>query len=352
MPLPVFAIVFAIVTELGRFVVPDGSTGTPAFWFPAGLLLGGLVVTERRAWGGVLAAGAAIIIASTVAHGAIPFMAAGIAVITAVQALLAAVILRRIIPAGFTLNRIGDAFAIVGSSLLAAAFGSLVPALLEPARLLPQWQVWGFSSAAGMLTCAPLLIAWWHEWRTHQELRTGARVWELAAVVVGGAIMSELVFGGLVPEPVQLPSLMLPFFLWAAFRFGPAASALTVFVICLIGLGHSASGTGPLAMPGAADMTILRAQATSGMAAVSFLLLASVAAERALALAEVKTLRGFIPICAWCHKVRDDEGFWQRLETYLGQNTDAVFSHSICPSCTDKQENAVTDHGGGTPWKI
>lgn len=83
------------------------------------------------------------------------------------------------------------------------------------------------------------------------------------------------------------------------------------------------------------------------VAAVSLLLLASVVAERkrvaqenaALvvqlqqALLEVKTLRGFIPICAWCHKVRDDAGFWQQIEMYLDARTDATFSHSICPAC-------------------
>ena len=40
-------------------------------------------------------------------------------------------------------------------------------------------------------------------------------------------------------------------------------------------------------------------------------------AESQQALAEVKALRGFIPICAWCHKVRDDAGFWQQIEMYL-----------------------------------
>jgi hypothetical protein len=51
------------------------------------------------------------------------------------------------------------------------------------------------------------------------------------------------------------------------------------------------------------------------------------------ALAEVKTLEGFLPICANCHSIRNDEGFWERVEKYIQERTGAQFSHSICPDC-------------------
>lgn len=51
------------------------------------------------------------------------------------------------------------------------------------------------------------------------------------------------------------------------------------------------------------------------------------------ALAEVKTLRGFIPICSNCKKIRDDEGYWQMVEQYIQKRSDAQFSHGICPEC-------------------
>lgn len=50
-------------------------------------------------------------------------------------------------------------------------------------------------------------------------------------------------------------------------------------------------------------------------------------------LAQVKTLKGLVPICANCHKIRDDQGFWNQLETYLRAHSDAQFSHGICPDC-------------------
>ena len=54
------------------------------------------------------------------------------------------------------------------------------------------------------------------------------------------------------------------------------------------------------------------------------------------ALAEVRTLQGFIPICSGCKKIRDDEGYWQQVETYIQERSDAQFSHSICPKCAEE----------------
>ena len=54
------------------------------------------------------------------------------------------------------------------------------------------------------------------------------------------------------------------------------------------------------------------------------------------ALSEVKILRGFIPICAACKKIRDDQGYWQQLETYIQNRSEALFSHSICKECMKK----------------
>jgi hypothetical protein len=50
-------------------------------------------------------------------------------------------------------------------------------------------------------------------------------------------------------------------------------------------------------------------------------------------LSKVKTLSGLLPICASCKKIRDDHGYWQKLETFVREHSDAEFSHSICPDC-------------------
>lgn len=56
-------------------------------------------------------------------------------------------------------------------------------------------------------------------------------------------------------------------------------------------------------------------------------------AELEEALASIHTLRGLIPICAQCKKVRDDQGFWKQVEVYVEQHTEASFSHGLCPEC-------------------
>ena len=51
------------------------------------------------------------------------------------------------------------------------------------------------------------------------------------------------------------------------------------------------------------------------------------------ALQEVKTLRGIVPICSFCKKIRDDKGYWAQVEVYVQKHTEANFSHGICPDC-------------------
>ena len=52
------------------------------------------------------------------------------------------------------------------------------------------------------------------------------------------------------------------------------------------------------------------------------------------ALKEIKILSGLLPICASCKKIRDDNGYWNQIESYINQHSEAEFSHSICPDCT------------------
>jgi signal transduction histidine kinase len=55
-----------------------------------------------------------------------------------------------------------------------------------------------------------------------------------------------------------------------------------------------------------------------------------------LALAEIKQLKGMLPICSNCKKIRDDKGYWNHLELYIEEHSDASFSHGICPECIKK----------------
>lgn len=59
--------------------------------------------------------------------------------------------------------------------------------------------------------------------------------------------------------------------------------------------------------------------------------------ELTKALAEIHTLKGILPICSYCKKIRDDEGHWEQMEKYIRNRSEADFSHSICPNCMKKE---------------
>jgi ligand-binding sensor domain-containing protein len=71
-------------------------------------------------------------------------------------------------------------------------------------------------------------------------------------------------------------------------------------------------------------------------------------------LTQIKMLRGLLPICAWCHRVRDDEGYWTQMEAYVREHTEAEFSHGLCPDCLrnhfpEEAEAMAKDRESGEP---
>jgi len=54
------------------------------------------------------------------------------------------------------------------------------------------------------------------------------------------------------------------------------------------------------------------------------------------AIVKIKTLQGLLPICSYCKKIRNDQDYWQQIETYVSEHTQAEFTHGICPDCIEK----------------
>jgi len=61
-------------------------------------------------------------------------------------------------------------------------------------------------------------------------------------------------------------------------------------------------------------------------------------AELRRRLDEIRTLRGLLPMCAWCKSVRDDQGYWGSVERYLSRHEDLQLTHSICPACEERHD--------------
>jgi len=75
--------------------------------------------------------------------------------------------------------------------------------------------------------------------------------------------------------------------------------------------------------------------------------LASRVVELEEALASVKQLRGLLPICSYCKKIRDDKDYWREVEVYVGSHSGAEFTHSICPTCFEKELRPVLEPKSG-----
>jgi DNA-binding response OmpR family regulator len=72
-------------------------------------------------------------------------------------------------------------------------------------------------------------------------------------------------------------------------------------------------------------------------------------AELQVALANVKTLHGMLPICSYCKRIRADDQYWQQIETYIAERSEAQFSHGICPDCYVNVERDLRARAQGKP---
>jgi len=72
--------------------------------------------------------------------------------------------------------------------------------------------------------------------------------------------------------------------------------------------------------------------------------------QRTLGLiANIKQLSGLLPICSYCKRIRGDHDYWEQVESYITEHTDALFSHGICPSCLEKAMNDLDTPAVPTP---
>ncbi len=91
--------------------------------------------------------------------------------------------------------------------------------------------------------------------------------------------------------------------------------------------------------PKSLDVEKIKALEVLARQVVAQMELRRVAASLASALESAKTLRGLLPICAWCKSIRNDAGFWGRVEEYIANEIGAPMSHGICPDCSTKLIN-------------
>jgi integral membrane sensor domain MASE1 len=209
------------------------------------------------------------------------------------------------------------------------------------------WTTWWLGDAMGVIIAGSLILLWKmkRQW-----------VWDFWRVVEGVALMFALVFlgqavfGGWVSFGVKnypLEILNVAVIVWAAVRFDQREIATGMFILSVIAIWGTMNGYGPFAWGSPGD-ALLSLQVFMGFTAtIGLVASAVVSRQRRLSehlqesLDHLRTLKGLLPICAWCKKIRNDLGYWEEVEFYISEHSDATFTHGICPTCVARHNEEL-----------
>jgi hypothetical protein len=140
-----------------------------------------------------------------------------------------------------------------------------------------------------------------------------------------GILSSDFFTGPFIQFPI---AFVLPVTL-AAWHRGAKWALGFAIILPLVRFSYSLVWKVPWTMTDATVNLCIRITILAAFAVLT----ARVARQNRELLREVKLLKGILPICGFCKKIRDEQGNWQQLESYISKKTDAQFSHSFCPEC-------------------
>lgn len=269
--------------------------------------------------------------------------------------------------------------------------GSLYLGGLSLGKSFPYlWGTWWLGDTMGALIVAPFLIIW---------TNPGAWKLDPVTWTKTGFVFASLILAGIIAfwgpfvsatgvSDYPLAFLTLPLAVTATFIAGRRGGTAACVICTALAISGTAQGNGPF-FRGSVNESLLLLESYLVVISVTTTILAAVLEERnrALAglrlsqehletriaqrtrsletanldlrkemaerrqaeeekarlvteltdaLAQVKKLSGFLPICASCKKIRDDQGYWRQVEEYIREHSEAQFSHSICPDCAKK----------------
>lgn len=385
----VVAVAYCLTGAVGLLLaIPPGYA--TAVWPPSGVALAAILWWGPRVAPGVWLGAFLVNVWAAVNGADSGHLGTGVAVAASIglgstlQAVLGAFLLRRWVGADRLFERGSAILAFAGveaaSCALAPTWGVTSLALagvVDWAAYFDSWRTWWLGDLMGVLLVTPVALTW----RQLLQLdRRALRVAEAVGSLVLLTAVAAVVFVG--PSPLArgdypLAFVPLPCLVWIASRFAPGGVAVASLVLSGIAVGGTSAGSGPFVRDLTGESLFLL-QAFTGLATMTGLTLAAAVRGRQRAeaevrqlnadleervrertaelaatvgrlqqaVAEIKTLKGLVPICGWCKKIRDDSGFWQRLESYLQAHTEAEFTHGMCPACMNEQLKDVTPFVG------
>jgi PAS domain S-box-containing protein len=290
--LTVAFVAYFVAGKLGQATTSIRSSNLGPVWPAYGVALAAFLAYGYRVWPGIALSAFVVAVQGAVS----PLAAAGQAAGATVSVAASSFLLRRI--AGFnpSLSRLRDALALIvvgafGGALISSSVGiaSLYASGIQPySGLVAAWLIYWLGDSTGVLLVTPLVFA------VPQllDLRSGARLAQLTALLVLLTAACFVVFGDLSLIPIRLHALafaVLPFVMWGAINFGTLGATLSVFLIATTATLLTALGSGPFAVNtpfvNAALLDVLFA-----VLSVTGLSLAAVIAERKRAESERERL--------------------------------------------------------------
>lgn len=363
------AAAYALTARLGLMLALPPAAKATAVWPPSGIAVAAILLAGNRVWPGIwlgafignfadyfapgnsFSAGEHFAVASLIGIG------------STVQALAGAYLIRRWTQSK-PLATSHSIFLFTVATPLFCLIAATVGVLTLGAFGFAPWSAFGFNwitwwlgDTVGVLVLTPFILAWSKPADIYYESGSSIEGIFLAAFI---AAATMIVFGGWLGwdmyETHVYAYMLVPPVVWASFRFGQFGATASLLAVSIIAVYGTSKGDGPFFRSNLHE-SLLSLQAFVGVIAMTALVLTGVLNERKAAEAaqgelimelqsaiqEVRTLRGMIPICSWCKRIRNDEGAWEILESYLREHTEAEFSHGICPDCLERTPAGLED---------
>jgi signal transduction histidine kinase/integral membrane sensor domain MASE1/ActR/RegA family two-component response regulator len=274
-------IVYIASAKLGLSLAPDVAKQVSPVWPPTGIALAAVLLLGYRIWPAI-ALGAFVANATADESIGTAFL---IGIGNTLEAVLGALLLRRFVGIGQSLERLKD---VIGLAVLGAGIATLVSATIGVTSLCladgrwgrfgELWRVWWLGDAVGALVVTPPLLIWagWRKlrWRSGWPVEAGTLL--IIAVTV-----SLIVFAGwpMVTTDHPLEFAIFPIVIWAALRFGPPGTSAAVLLISAVAIWGTVHDRGPFATVPVHEGLVLL-QIFLGVVAVTGMVLAAATSER------------------------------------------------------------------------
>ena len=346
----VLAALYFICGKLGLLLAFVHPNATP-LWPPAGIALASFLLLGNRVWPWIFLG--AFLVHVTSAGSILP--ALGIAFGNTAEGFIGSFLVQRFAGGLSAFDSAADAIRFLFlSALLSTTFGATVGVtsltlggFAEWSEYRIIWTTWWLGDAMGVIIIGSVILLWsmkrrwdWDFWRVTEGLS-----FMFVLVLVAQAVFGGWLSFGVKNYPLEI--LNVAVIVWAAVRFDQREIATGMAILSIIAILGTLHGYGPFAWGTPGD-SLISLQVFMGITATMGLVASAVVSQqRRLSeelqetLDHLRTLRGLLPICAWCKKIRNDLGYWEEVEFYITKHSDATFTHGICPSCVSKHNDEL-----------